>query len=204
MAALQRSHAVPFRFAVTSDLPEGERVSASGAFDVARMLYDATTTIAGGKSPGTHRRIVVKTDTYLREGKDKTWVHLDLARIKKSNTLLYFDMADPTGLVEFTSAVKTAERVDAHTFSGEFDPTATLPGFLPIGAPSLVSIGMRRSPYTVTVDDQGWVTAIHIELSPSHGPAIAMTTTFKEHGKSLPIKAPAKSSVREAADFYYD
>lgn len=50
---------------------------------------------------------------------------------------------------------------------------------------------------------QGWVTSITVELEPSEGPTLSMTTTFSGHGTKLPIKAPAKAQVREADGMYY-
>lgn len=50
---------------------------------------------------------------------------------------------------------------------------------------------------------QGWVTSITVELEPSEGPTLSMTTTFSGHGTKLPIKAPPKAQVREADGMYY-
>jgi hypothetical protein len=204
IAALQRTQAAPHRFAVDSDLPEnGSRVSASGVFDPVRKLYDATTTITGGRSAGTVQRIVVGTDSYLRQADQKTWAHLDLSRVKKDNPLVYFDMTDPTGLAKFIAQIQSVDRTGPHTYAGDFDPFVSSPKFLPIGAPSIVAIGGGTAPFTATTDEQNRVVSIHIELAPRDSQKLVMTTTFSEHGKPPPIKAPAKGSVQEADDVYY-
>jgi hypothetical protein len=130
-------------------------------------------------------------------------VHLDLKRVKRDNPLLGFDWVDPTGLKRFTSAIVSAERTGPHSYTGSFDPDGKgADPFLPVGAPSVVSIGMHWSPFTITTDNQGWVTSIRVELSPSKGPKLTMTTTMSGHGNQLAIRAPARFT--EAADFYYD
>jgi len=124
--------------------------------------------------------------------------------VKKDNPLLSFDMTDPTGLARFISTISSVERTGPHAYSGRFDPYAHGPRFLPIGAPSIVTIGGGTAPFTATTDEQNRVVSIHIELSPSTGPKLVMTTTLSEPGKPLPTRAPPKASVREAADFYYN
>lgn len=205
VAALNRVHVAPFRFAVNANLPESANVTASGAFDLASKLFEATTNQTGGKNPGKNQRIVVGVNDYLRQGDDKSWVHLDLSRIKNQNSPVYFDMNDPTGLVKFTTTIRSARRTSPTTYTGTYDPFVPGREFLPIGAPALWTIGGGTQPFTVTTDDQGRVVSIQVEFASSNGnPKLVMTTTLSEHGKPLPTKAPAKGSVREAASFYYD
>jgi hypothetical protein len=202
LAALQRTQAAPFRYTVQSNLPDNTKVSATGAFDLTGRLYEATTTITGGTLPGSYQRIVVGTNSYLRQAGDKKWVHLDLSRVKK-DSLVYFDMTDPTGLAEFITMVGSVQRTGPHAYSGSFNPYAGPERFLPIGAPSLEGIGGGTAPFTMTTDAQDRVSAIHIELSRPDGPTLAMTTTLSEQGKALRTRAPAKASVAEADDMYY-
>ncbi|GII23436.1 hypothetical protein [Planosporangium mesophilum] len=201
VAALKRTQAAPYRYTVESNLPENSSVSATGAFDPVGKVLDVTTTTTGGTAAGTTQRIVVGADTYLRPGGAKTWVHMDLSRVKKDNLLAYFDMTDPTGLATFTSALGFVERGGPHAYSGNFDPVSS-DEFLPLGSHALfVFAGM--APFTATTDDQGRVVSIHIELPQRDGPKLVMTTTLSEHGKPLPITAPARANVQEAGDFVY-
>lgn len=202
-AALRRTQSGPYTFEVRSDLPESGSVSASGAFDPVKKLFKATTTITGGKSPGTLQRIVVGSDSYQRPSSDKPWIHLDLSRVKKDNILVYFDMTDPTGLAKFTSTIADVERTGPHSYQGYFNPFSSLPEFLPIGAPSLVNIGGGNAPFTATTDDKDRVSEIRIVLSPSNAAKLTMTTTLHGQDKPLTIRAPAKASVREADPMYY-
>jgi hypothetical protein len=202
--ALRRTQGASVKFNVRGSLPESQKVQGSGAFDPKAKLWQATIKVTGGKYPSAGQRIVIGKYTYVREPGDKVWVRLDLSRVKKDNRLVYFDMTDPTGLVKFGKAVASARQTGPGAYEGRFDPDNVYEPFVPIGAPSVLSIGLRTAQFTATVDARGWVTAINVKLEPGDGPALTMTTTLSGHGTKLPITAPPKAQVREAADFYYD
>ncbi|TYB37141.1 hypothetical protein FXF50_16020 [Micromonospora sp. AP08] len=202
VAALQRSQGVAHRYAVRGGLPEGQSVKGTGAFDPRKRRFQATIAVTGGKYPSAGSRIVIGTDSYVRPSDEKDWVHVDLKRLKRDDPFLRFDWADPTGLKAFTSSITSVDRVGPHTYTGRFDPDGEdAKSFLPVGAPSIVSIGTPLSPFTITTDDQGWVTSIRVELTPGKGSKLTMTTTMSDHGKPLKINAPYDAD--EAADFYY-
>lgn len=197
--ALRRSQAVAYRFTVEGELPGDDgTIKATGAYDPAAKAFESTIAISSQQTP-THR-IVVGTDSYLEQAGGK-WVHLDLTRVKP-DSLVYFDMTDPTGLVKFTTRVSTAEPGGAGTYTGTFDASGARPEFLPVGAPSIWSIGGQGSPFTITVDGQGWVTSIAIELT-SKDKTLKLLTTMSGHGAPAQVKAPARKSVVEADAMYY-
>lgn len=202
VAALQRSQAAAHRFVVRGGLPEGQKISGTGAFDAQKRRFQTAISVTGGKYPSAGSRIVIGTESYGRLSAKGDWVHVDLKRVKPDNPLLRFDWADPTGLKGFTSSIVSVDRTGPRTYTGRFDPDGkgTTP-FLPVGAPSIVSIGMPLSPFVITTDDQGWINSIKIELSPSKGPKLTITTTMSDHGKALKINAPA--GAVEAAESTY-
>jgi hypothetical protein len=183
VAALTKVHAAPFRFTVSGNLPDDAAVEASGVFDPPGQLYDATITLTG-KNAGKQQRIAIGKDNYLRR--------------------LYFDLADATGLVKFVSTIRSAQRTGPTTFTGRFDPFVAGDEFLPIGAPSLWTLGAGTQPFTATTDEQGQVVSVQVEFAPSEGQKLVMTTTFADHGRPSGVKAPARGNVQEAADLYYD
>jgi hypothetical protein len=112
-------------------------------------------------------------------------------------------MSDPTGLARFITTVGFVQRTAPHTYSGSFDANASGP-FLPIGAPTLVTIG-GHAPFTATTDEQNRVSRIHIELPPQpNGLQLVMTTTLNGHDEPLTTKAPSKATVREADASTYE
>lgn len=202
-AALLRTQAAPFRFAVDSGPIDGQTTKATGAVDPVGKRYEATTTTTGGTGAGTYQHIVIGADGYQRADTDKQWVHLDLSRTKPTSILVPFTMADPTGLETFTGQVGSVQRTGPHEFSGKFNAAGTERRYLPIGVPSVTAFFLNTSPFKATTDDQGRVTMIRIELTLSDKPKVVMTTTFSDHGTQPATKAPAKKTVVEADDMYY-
>jgi hypothetical protein len=204
LEALQRSQRTAHRYTVHSNLPEGGVVDGTGAVDPRARVFQSTTKFTGGTNPSSSQQIVIGTNLYQRTVGTETWVHLDLKRVKKTNRLAYFDVADPTGMVKFISMIRSVQPDGPHAYRGLFNAaTQDSTPFLPVGAPSVVSIGSLESLFTATTDDRGWVTSLTMELVPSKGPNLTMTTRMRDHGKPLQIKAPPKALIREAADFYY-
>lgn len=202
LEALRRSQRTAYRYTVRGGLPEGAAVRASGAFDPRAQLFEATIKITGSSPSSTHR-IVIGKHNYLRDVGDRYWVHLDLSRVKKES-LVYFDMSDPTGLAKFSSVIGSVRRTGPRAYAGRFNPESGFDPFLPVGAPSVAAFFSPVADFTATTDDQGWVTSITVELKASTGPALRMTTTMTSHGAKSGIKAPPKARVREADNSYYE
>ncbi|WP_285558913.1 hypothetical protein [Actinoplanes regularis] len=201
LAALRKTHAAAYTFKVRADLPDSKRVNASGAFDPKRSLFTETSKESGGKNPESSQRTVVGKDSFSRQNSGEGWVHLDLRRIKPTDTLLSFDMKDPTGLAKFTSSVQWVERTGPNKFRGGFEAMQTGDPFVPIGTPSVIAFSFGNSDFTATTDGNGQVTSIVVELRDEKA-TLTMTTTLGNHGKPTGIAKPKRYD--EAADFYYD
>jgi hypothetical protein len=203
MQALLRTQRATHRYAVHSGLPEpeGGEVDGAGTVDPTARAVELSTKVTG-KTPSAVDRIVIGDDLYVREAGRKMWVHADLDRLRPG-ALAFFDRADPTGLGTFIAAIWSVRRIAPDTYSGMFDPNQSSDAFLPVGAPSLVSLGMPQAPFTIKTDEQGWVTSIAVELVPSTGAKVTMTTELREHGRRLSIKPPSRSNVVEADDAFY-
>ena len=201
VAALEKSEAAPFRYTVDGDLPEGQRVKATGVVDRPARRFQSSVTVTGGKDPASGRNIVIGDDSYVREA-GKGWVHVDLARVRPDDPFITFDWADPIGFRAFTTAIVSAQRAGPRGYTGRIDPAAGLRDlFLPVGSPGIVTLGIPVAPFTVTTDEKGWVTSIAVQLTPGDGRTLEMTTTFGNHGKALTVKRPAGAA--EAADYIY-
>jgi hypothetical protein len=203
LQALRRTQGASHRYTVRGTLPERHTVQASGGFDPKARRFEAKVKIADGKDVSDTHRIVLDQHSYLREAGDDFWVHLDLGRVKE-DSLVYLDMSDPTGLTEFASVLGSVRQTGPNEYTGRFNPDSGLDPFLPLGAPRVVSFGIAAGDFTATTDGKGWVTSITVELEPTDGPKITMTTTLSGHGTKLSIKAPGKAQVREAAEEYYE
>jgi hypothetical protein len=200
VAALRKTVAAPYRFSTDSTLDEGQSIKVGGVLDTTKKLLQTDTTVKGGTGAGTSHTILVGTDAYVRPDNTKRWVHLDLTRVKE-NSLAYINTTDPTGIAGFVESIGSVELKSEHEYSGKFNAD-NKNRFLPIGAPSIFTIGLTAAPFTATTDAQGNVVSLHIELE-AKDKKYVMTTTFSEHGKALSTKKPAKSSVDEADNLYY-
>lgn len=198
VASLRRTQAAPHRFAVDADLPKGQHLRGTGSFDAAKLLYASSTELGDPKS-GLDR-IATGTDYYQR-APGAGWVHVDLRRLTEQSAL-HFATADATGLVQFAGAITEARRTGPGTYTGRFRPDTedvTEP-FLPLGTPSVRSVGMRVSPFTVTLDARGWVTSIAVELTPTNSPTLHMDVALSAHGKPVDVERP---DAQEADDTLY-
>jgi hypothetical protein len=203
LQAVRRTQGASYLYTVRGGLPEGQRVQGSGAFDGKARLFESKIKVTGGELPSDTHRIVVGEHSYLRSPGDPFWVHLDLGRVRKGS-LVHFDMSDPTGLVEFGSVIGSVRQTGPNAYRGRFNPDSGLDPFLPVGAPSVVAFNIRVADFTATTDAKGWVTSITVELEPTDGPMLSMSTKLTGHGTRLSIKTPPKAQVREADDSYYE
>lgn len=203
LTALAKTTAGPFHFTMQSTLPDRESESGHGAFDKARQVYESTLTHVGGSLAGTHLRIAIGKNHFLRDAKDGRWVHLDMSRVSKDNGLIYFDLTDPIGLGRFASRVVDVARLGPKTYVGSFDPSGITPEFLPLGAPSLWIIGDSAAKFNATVDASGRVNAITISVAVPGKPTMLMKATFTRLGTRLTTKAPSRSQYDEADNMYY-
>jgi hypothetical protein len=201
LAALERLTGAPFRFTVTGGAPKGGTITASGSRDPAGKRFETTVAVTGTE-PINNKRVVVGTDCYTWQPESKTWVHLDMARVRP-DSLNYFDTADPTGLAAFITGIGTTLTVRSTPQGWTGQLRIDKVRDLPLGAPTFRRFGTKNLPFTVTADEQGLITTIATEVEMSSGPSITFTTTFTAHGTPVQINPPAKRDTREADDSYY-
>lgn len=203
VAALEKTRTTGYKFSVSGDGVDNQKITGSGSFDPKAKKITVTQKLSGGGKKATQgQRIVVGTDLYSRSKNGETWVHLNLKRIKKTS-LYYYDMTDPTGLTRFTQSVETVRSTGANTYAGRLNIKGDKfnEGFLPVGTPA-ISVWLGGSAqFTATTNAAGWVTSISVDILDSKK-TLKMTTKLSNHGKNQGIKKP--SNYGEAMDFYYD
>ncbi len=204
IAALARTQAVAYAFTVRSDVDEDGTLTASGAVDPGAKTFTSTVKITSPThSPNSTAMILVGGQLYERdlERKSSRWIHIDPVRLAKS-TLPTFDAADPTGLAKFAKTLGSVERGSAPgAYLGRFN--AHEAGLLPIGAPEMTCFCVQLVPFRATVDAQGYVTSISVDVVQTTGRTLKMTTTLTGFTKAVPVKAPAKAQTIEATDDFY-
>ena len=201
-AALRKTHNATYKYKVSSELPDNQRVAGTGAFDRRTKKLQTSLKYTGGTFPHALQSVVIGNDLWTKEPGDRRWVHLNMARLKKFKTMKV-DMADPVGLGAFTGAIKQVRKTGPRTYAGTFDPSpAGADEFLPLGAPSIVVFSFGGTPgvFSATTDADGWVTVINAKITADE--TVKMTTRFTGHGQASGIKKPSRTG--EADDFYYE
>src|SRR6185369_6199159 len=109
-----------------------------------------------------------------------------------------FDKDDPTGLARLIERIALVRRTGPHAYSGQFVPAVSFTASLPIGAPAFAAVSLAGAvDFSAITNEQGWVTSITIDMKPTDGPPLHMTTTLTGHGDKLDVKRPPKSQVQE-------
>lgn len=201
LAALKKSQAVPYRYTVRGDYPEKQKMRATGAVSPAAHTYQANIRITGGETPVALEFRVVGSMVYCRNPKWSTWKGV---KGKDSAKELFnsIDVADPAGLVKFTSSIQTVFPTGPNSYEGTFDPVDA--GNLPLGAPSIKTFAVLSVVhFEAKTDANGWVVSVTITLKQSDGPTLTMTTAMTGFGKPVRIAAPPKSQVRASKSCTY-
>jgi hypothetical protein len=130
------------------------------------------------------------------------WMHLDQTKLK--NTNLGFDPSagDPTETSALFDGLVDAQRVDATHYTATFDLTKASGSA--VDADTLKKLGDKGKsvPGTVTLDEQGRITSLTVDLS-SVDPNLSIKNTFSDYGSPVSVSAPPAADTVEAPDAVY-
>jgi hypothetical protein len=132
-----------------------------------------------------------------------TWFHIDATRLGANPSL----PVDPNGGANTAAVLQNAvdvQRVDATHFSGTVDLTkGTVAG--PVGQPDLDRLGAKAKavPFTASVDDQGRLTALKLDLATIDASMPAIESTYSDYGTTVSATKPDAAHVAEAPDAVY-
>ncbi|GAA4938707.1 hypothetical protein [Actinoplanes utahensis] len=179
---LNRTRAAPYAYRVQGDLPAGQNLTASGAYDAKAGRLVAERRLTGGDLPGGFEALRVDgAKTWVRSSARLTWTSMPGAA----------DMSDPMGLSRFAEAIQDVRSAGPGLYwvyvqPGESSITAA-DSFLPIGAPGSVQVFSRLGGavrVNVTTDAAGWITAFTMEAQ-SLGKTHRIVTTLSDHGRPV-------------------
>lgn len=129
------------------------------------------------------------------------WMHLDQTKMGKAATLGFDPSAvDPTETSGIFTGLVDAQRVDATHYTATFDLTKASG----VDADTLKKLGDKAKsvPGTVTVDEQGRITSLNVDLS-SVDPNLSIKNTFSDYGSPVSVSAPPAADTVEAPDAVY-
>ena len=131
------------------------------------------------------------------------WMHVDQAKLGKTSSLgIDISGGDPTDTTGIFDGLTDVQRVDATHYTGTFDLTKATSAS--INADTLKKLGAKATtvPGTVTLDDQGRLASLTIDLS-TIDPNVSVKNTYSDYGTTVVATAPAKSDTVEAPDAVY-
>jgi len=138
----------------------------------------------------------------LKISADK-WFHVDAVRLG-ANPNLPVDPNGAAAVAGMLGGVVDVQRSDAKHFSGTLDLTKATGSFA-FGQPDLDRLGAKAKavPFTATVDDQGRLTELKIDLTTIDPSLAALQTSYSDYGSTVSVAKPDPASVVEAPDSVY-
>jgi hypothetical protein len=208
LAAVKKLNQSTYKYTLTTSGLTGQ-----GSVDPTGRKVALTLT---GKQSGMDVRfdtILIASDYWLKldfGGQNKAlnlpagkWMHLDQTKVKNWAGLgIDPGAADPTRTSGLFEGMTDAKRVDATHYTVTLDLTKSTPSS--ISSPDLTKLGDKAKavPANVTLDDQGRLAAVSVDLS-SIDPNASINTTYTDHGAPVSINAPAPVDVVEAPPAVY-
>ena len=138
----------------------------------------------------------------LKISTDK-WFHVDATRLGANPNL----PVDPNGAANTANLLSGAvdvQRSDQQHFSGTIDLTKAT-GTTWLGQSGMSSMGTKAQavPFTATVDDQGRLSALKIDLSTVDAALSPVQTTYSDYGTTVTVTRPDPAQTTEAPDSVY-
>lgn len=134
----------------------------------------------------------------------KTWLHLDLSKVKNADEYDLDLSTDVSGATALLSGVVAAQG-DAHDVTGTLDATKAGDdvGVLDSEDVKAMGAGAKALPFTAKLDDQGRLTHLEIDV-PKAGetPAGKWTIDLTGYGSQQPLTKPT-GAVKEMPDSAY-
>lgn len=131
------------------------------------------------------------------------WLHIDASRLGDSAQLPVDPAGGAAAARGLLDGVVTVQTTDNKVFTGTLDltkvtDTAAVTGDLLDRA----GVKARALPFTATLDDQGRLSDLTVDLS-SVSPSAALAVSFSEYGQPVTVDRPDAASVVEAPDSVY-
>jgi hypothetical protein len=131
------------------------------------------------------------------------WMHLDQAKMGKNNPLGFDPSAgDPTETSGIFAGLVDAQRVDATHYTATFDLTKASGSAVDADTRKKLGDKAKSVPGTVTLDEQGRLTSLTIDLS-AVDPKLGIKDTFSDYGSPVSISPPPAADTVEAPDSVY-
>jgi hypothetical protein len=132
------------------------------------------------------------------------YMHIDQSKLKdKAGLGFSTEGTDPAASANLLKGLVDAQRVDARHYTIKLDLTKTSSSSVNEKVLSKLGDKAKAVPGTVTLDDQGRLSEIDIDLS-AVDPTASIKVVYADYGAPVTINAPAKADTIEAPKNVYD
>jgi hypothetical protein len=180
-------------------------MSATGVVDPKSQKAVMDMTLGAGSGETTVQVRKVGTDMYMKFGGslaklagEGKWLHIDAAKVAAGSSFDIMPSDDPGGAQAMIKAMTKAESDGNGGYRGTIDLTKT-PKF---NKDAIKGLGAKATavPFTATVDAEGRLSSMTVDMSGIAAGAGAMTTTYSDFGTKVEVQAPPASQVTEAPE----
>ena len=131
------------------------------------------------------------------------WMHIDPSKFKNAAALgIDPSKVDPTQVTGLFDGLTDAKKVDATHYDVTLDLTKSTGGAVDSSTTTKLGDKAKSMPAKVTLDDQGRLVAVTLDLSSVNADA-SINATYSDYGSPAAISAPAAADVVEAPPALY-
>lgn len=175
-------------------------LDATGVMDPTARKAQMAMNVSAGAQKLKIDVVTLDKDIYLKmtgaPSMPKKWMHVDAAKVKSGGTLDVMPEGDPAGASKMINTVVDVQRNGEHGFKGTLDLTKSPSA----NATALKALGDKAKtvPFTATVDDQGRLTDMTVQMSALQPGAGDLKTTYSDFGAPVSVAKPPASQTMEA------
>lgn len=164
----------------------------------------AQLTASGPNAEINIKTLLIGQDLYAQVPgitKAGTWTHVDGSRLPAGvNIGLRPGRIDPVDTANLLSATTDVKATSDTSYSGSLDLSKAA-GVAGLGSVTIGASGAptQTVPFTATLDDQGRLATLTVDLPQSE----PLQVTYTNYGKPVTVTAPAASEITEAPDSFY-
>jgi hypothetical protein len=209
LASVKTLSETTYKYTLSSDGLDG-----TGAADP--VAKKASMSIKGDKE-GQHVSldvILIDTNIWIKMdlgaaanktiGIPNKFMHIDQHKLKDKASLGFStDDSDPAESVKLLKGLVEVQRVDPQHYTATLDLTQVTASSVDKEKLDKLGDKAKSVPATITLDDQGRLIGVTVDLS-AVDPSATIKVTYSDFGAPVTINPPAKSNVVEAPKNVYD
>lgn len=199
----------PFAFESTL----GSVLSMSGAMDPADRIGSLTMSITNQGTTLDMDVVIAEPDIWLNLGEmgaalgtETPWMHMDTAQLPEGFLGAGSAGGDLNGVAELLEGLGPVTQVDEHTFEGEIDVTVGESAVFDQQTLDMLGEEATSLPFTATVDDQGRLTNLTIDMPqvPELPPGTdTLEIRYFDFGTEVAATPPPDDQVSEMPEELY-